>query len=416
MPSGRLDCAIPRRGGYARGRDESQRGHFWAIRVRGRQRHRESCDPQCHHRLRTGYYSPSDPAFSAFELSGALLGRPEGPHTLAYPKVLTSSSGRLDLLWADADAPFRPRTIVEWPGGPLTSLWHASYEPGRGWSAPQLLYTAKSLGWEQASVSVSAHAVISAVRTLDKDGRIEDLRIVLVRAAADGEWTARELPADISGFYPNVAERDHELFLAYVAAVQGAGHDENSVFLARSRDDARTWTTHLVARSGWHGAHTPVVALGVGHDIDLVWRQKASMDASKEVSSWGGLVLRHVGSHDDGATWSAPVDLGPPSTSNDLRVLADACGVLHVTAVVSDDSLTDSRFLYTTWRGAWSPFVDLFPAYDIVASEMIAADHGRPVLIFMARRRPELFDVPLRTYQSTLVDSVRERRDGHERE
>jgi hypothetical protein len=191
-----------------------------------------------------------------------------------------------------------------------------------------------------------------------------------------------DVPQVSGAAYASIAVDDASgaITVAYVRGLPGATFDRNSVFIVRSEDDGRSWSSpRLVSRSGRTPAFEVQARVGPGQELHLVWMQDTTGDLTAEL-------IRHVSSRDGGRTWSEPVDIRPPEGFRSLYTAIDACGTLHV---IYEDwhgggTAGDTDYLRFV-DGRWEAAQHLFPRSVSVSATIGVA--GDEVLIAALFRR-----------------------------
>ena len=304
----------------------------------------------------------NDTRLAAWELEGRSIGAPAGPRLFAFPQIAALGDSGLMLLWGEPDSvsgdfdPLNQRISQVWWARHAAVGWSRAAElfgeSARVWSYGQ--HTEPVLGRD----GVLHHAVPTphALRYLRWDR---------------GAWTVSKVPRIPGASYASVALTDggRTIVIAYVAAVEHATVDVNSVFVVRSADRGASWSAPvLVSRSG----DTPALEAQLSADpagvLHLVWMQDTTRDFTPEI-------LRHVSSRDNGRTWSAPKDTHPPQGFSILRTAMDSCGALHA---IYQHWFGDGRSGHTDYlrfaSGRWSDIQHLF----LSGVSVDATIHARP--------------------------------------
>jgi hypothetical protein len=214
--------------------------------------------------------------------------------------------------------------------------------------------------------------------------------IVCLRHTAKG-WNA--MPVGVRGaMYGGLAIVGRRLFLPYIAPDTSQRQDINSVFLRRSTDDGATWLdAQLVSRSGAHAAYDVRALASADGVLHLIWRQTLPE---------GGSVLRHVSSHDDGATFSMPDDVAPPEGFSGLHTALDGRDAVHVIYQDWRGGGESGHLDHIVWNGGWSTPDHLFPWLRSNSADLHVARDGGLLLAFLAQPADAPLASPLRSYYS----------------
>ena len=330
-----------------------------------------------------GEMAVTSPALIALEQGEGAIGQPPGTFSFSFPRIAIDQRGNLQALWGEPEM-----AQVKSGMGVLRhirSIWTASYDvKGRVWSAPTRLFESSlfSLTWSPRGETIRSdeHESLYLDVLLPLPDTKEDIvagrlasSLVRLRFDADG-WHTTKVTLPGRAVEASTARGNGYTYIAYIGPSTHGGH-ENSVHFARSADDGKTWASaHLI------GASTDVtpanfLTLLRGHDgaIHINWRQATSQGAN---------VLRHVTSHDDGTTWSAPHDLSPGARSGGEVYAVDLCGRVHVAfdAVGPDDV---PRITHSIWNGQWSSPSVPFPTLGSVDAGLARGHDGRILMTFV---------------------------------
>lgn len=323
--------------------------------------------------------------FSAWEVGGRALGRPSGRFMFVLPKGMVDARGVLHVLWAEPRGGPRAVSTFEWPPTHLSRVWAASYERRTGWSAPVQIYQGTPLNWALASIVDDQTTPERYPGVVVPTWGQESGQGIFYLRLRNGRWEGSESPISTQGSagYPALVRTGSRILLAYVSAAPDAPRDVNSVFLRRSDDDGRTWgPASLVSRSGAQAAHDLRAVRGNRGQVHLVWLRR--LDEPSKIGA-ARSVVRHVATHDGGATWSAPDDLGPAAARTGLRAAVDACGTVHVIYADRRMGADRVRLAHATWKGRWFDAAVVFPSLTAVDADLHASADRGLMLAFLAR-------------------------------
>lgn len=304
----------------------------------------------------------------ALRPDGELLGRPPGGHHwLAYPRGAFDGNGLFHLVWGDP----RPQDLgpAHWALLHVGSLWHATYQPGLGWSPSDKVYEHPSLAWSPAlgTLRAGADGVVRLVVPVRPDSLAQFRQ-------QQGTWQQSGLRAPGASYSDMLTSADGRVVLAYVGTGQGAPHAPpsagNSVFVTASTDGGATWRPPTQVQLSTEGRAVDLHLLGVpGGPMFLVWGQALSG------GGWAA-AIRIVQSTDGGVTWSPPRDLSAAYGS--FAAAITPIGDVHV--VWNASGTGDSHFrrlMHSCYRAQWSSpdtlFADtigrgLTPALSVMAT------------------------------------------------
>ena len=318
------------------------------------------------------------------------IGVPNGRHDYVAPKAFMRN-GALHLVWGDragvnSDAPAFRRASE-----PVAELWASRYSTAAGWSEPTMLISGARLRWRPSTsdgwFETRAAFGFAAPLTVGPGSGIA------VIANEDGVWRRTTAPVPNGAASASVASDGSTIYLAYLAAWDGAGTDVNSVFLIRSFDNGRSWTLpQLISRSGSHAAYQ-LRAVIVESRLHLLWTQEVA---------GGATALRITWSSDSGASWASLEDVAVSPQGYDLRVSADACGTIHVVFIDFADGVQRAQLQHVMWRGGWSKAGRLFRSLSAHNPALATIGDGRTVLVFLGEPRDAGTGAQLRTYAATL--------------
>lgn len=274
---------------------------------------------------------------------GRSLGRPAGAFWFLFPQAALDRAGRLHVVWGEPQgAPDaiegRHFAVVR-----ARTLWHAVYDGG--WSVPERIHRAPAMLWNRDSAELRA-GPDGVLRLVVPQGR------EVAELAFDGRhWTARAVPVRGAVYASVDADAGGRVT---VAAIASWDRESNRVVVVQWT--GRSWTAPK-AMPGGGQAHGVAVRAGPGGMLHLLSRQNVSGGVLPEV-------IRHVGSSDRGATWSAPSDLDVPDGFQDLRSAVDDCGALQ--AVYRTVEQGRSELHQARWLGGWSePRAPRLPAVSV---------------------------------------------------
>ena len=322
------------------------------------------------------------PELVALEQRKSTLGQPTGQFSFSFPRAGADRQGTLHVVWGEPDQASlgAPLNVVRH----IRSLWTASYSvQSRTWTVPKRVFESAlfSIVWsprgnamftdDQDALHVFALQPLPSKREDIAAGRLASSLVHLYRR--DDEWTARTatLPGRAVEAVATLSRR--RLHVAYVGPSTSRGSD-NAVHFVSSLDGGQTWDVGRVV--GPASEATPANFLTMlreaGGIIHLVWRQR---------SHSGALVLRHVESRDEGASWSAPHDLALGGRSGGEVYSLDRCGRLHVARdVVGTDGVP--HVAHAVWIGEWSSLVPLYPDLASVDAGLVTTADGRLFMTF----------------------------------
>jgi hypothetical protein len=315
---------------------------------------------------------------------GKSLGRPMGRFAFLFPRGSVDRFGRLRLMWAEpADEPLELIQARFWITQRPTSVWSATYDSSAGWSEPQRIEdSSRLLRWPIRGGA-------------DTFGTLDDNQAIVIPRIGSASWRDQELvrhELDIpaGAIYPSIVVRDQRVYIAYIAAAIGAAptrvterggrvrSDTNSVFFLMSKDGGTTWLApRLVSLSGDYPAHGVHVLVGEHGEIHMVWKQALPN---------GSLIIRHVISDDDGATWGEPSDYSPAGNFEGMRAALDRCGTVHVVYEDWAGDHADTRIVHVSWSAGWTRAVHPFAGLTGMTPDLRADAAGHLSLIFVGRR------------------------------
>ena len=309
--------------------------------------------------------SPSP--LTAVELGGRDIGRPSGEWTFSMPTAVVDTEERLHVLWGEPQKPTGVLISDEWPPRRLSAIWGASYAPASGWSVPKEIFTAEDIFWgpgtiQNRLVSGSTHRIdrttseeiVLPVATLAQEPR----HPLLLLRLQEEHWNIDSVTdgAVNAGVEPTFASDGTTQYLAFLAPDPTARVDANSVFVKRSSDGGRTWSSaRLISRSGNFPAYSLRAAAVSPGIVHLVWLQETGNDRQR---------LRHSVSRDGGLTWSLIDEDGRLIPRKDLNAVADDCGNLYVTYVDWSAGPDLLRLTLIQWRGKWLSAEPLFAGWS----------------------------------------------------
>lgn len=333
--------------------------------------------------------APSRPLIALTD-RGEDIGRPPGDFVFAEPRAFVDGRGTLHVVWAEPAE--RPVLRVDWPGMifDYASLWHATYTPRRGWTAPEQVHAGTRISWYHGMGDMVL-ARDGALHGITADDAVRGLYHLTF---SQGTWRPRRIPGiERRPAYASVAvSRDGRVYVPFVAAAgsvpsvrsdaadQGVRSDANSVFLVRSLDGGRTWLSpQLISRSGSRQASQIRVLVAPDGTVHLVWAQNLSGGLTPEV-------VRHAASRDGGETWSAPDDVDIPDRLGYLQAVLDPCGAVHMTheaLTYREETDTDeSRIWYARWNGGWTALEQPFGDLNSTEGTLTTTRDGSPRLVW----------------------------------
>lgn len=288
------------------------------------------------------------------EHGGAGWGRPttiaDAAGTVAAP-VLAVEEGRVHVFWFHEGAPSGLTRLV------------GRVRDGGGWTAPATLF--------RAPADSAPSAVLAAAAG---DGRVHvvhpDAAGRLVHAAGDGRGA---VPAGRGGLEARLAAGGGgTLALAtlepYVHPLMPPGSVSHNVAWVRMHRGGRWQEPVAIHPDPAQHAHAPQLAWDAEGVLHAVWLQ----------GEGGALFptrLLHATSA-DGRTWTAPVDVAPPSGKvlYSPRLAVDGEGVLHLTVARFQEGVTDPVHFHAVLRAAgWSRPAQIVPAAGRRESELETA-------------------------------------------
>jgi hypothetical protein len=204
-----------------------------------------------------------------------------------------------------------------------------------------------------------------------------------------GTWHRTEVATGAAGYSSVATGPDGRVYLAYIGPDTTHLSDANSVFLVRSPDGGRTWSSpRLISRSGRRQATEVRALVAPDGTLHLVWSQNLSGGLRAEVA-------RHVFSRDRGETWSAPDDLDAPDGFAQLRAVVDRCGSVHVVYTTLSTSPKNVweynrgverwELWYAYWHRRWQAPQSPFASLNSLDADLVAARGGPLYLLWSAR-------------------------------
>jgi hypothetical protein len=235
------------------------------------------------------------------KMRGRGVPRPPGASAMRMPRA-ASDGANVHVIWGEtADTTARADIFV-------TELWYARYGKNGQWSTPERVFSAQTIFW---------NSTVPALRLIDGEpmvavaagetGTSNLHKGVAVVRRVSGEWrtswisTYGPLPSDVIA----APSGGNHLTLAFVGAViglHGQPSQDNSVFVARSRDDGVSWTAPVaIERLGTTRGYGLLLLPRPNDTLHLAW----AVDAS--TSNQASRLTRFVSS-DGGATWTGRSD------------------------------------------------------------------------------------------------------------
>lgn len=334
---------------------------------------------------------------------GDVIVRPEGDFQYVLPKIVIDREGYLHMVWAEAEEG-QPTARKDWPPHwrNLTSLWHASYSEGEGWSIPeQILQHEPGIVWGAQFATLS----------VDQEGRpmlpvvLFPGNLVLLRLSES--WTFQETPEEHAYGYSRAAQlQDGTILITYLGsdATMPAG-GENSIMLVASTTDGESWLNPSpIRRSSTPAFQNPQVLAGTG-DTAHVFLTRTGL---------GGVLfdgIEHAYTTDLGSTWHHVGDIPGSSQRKDFHVATDQCGRPHVVfnswQANQDEAGVPSyqRVLYTFWSRTWQDPAILFQEENVQSPDLTSDAKGSLYLFWSSvegdddtrimRFRPRLAELPI---------------------
>jgi hypothetical protein len=329
--------------------------------------------------------APSAP-LTAWRIGGEGLGKPSGQFVFAFPKAVVGDDGHLHVVWAEPDDHDVRVPTLDWPPGPLTSLWSATYTERSGWSTPALVARGRELGWEDAQVLRSLRGEV----VITTPGQVAGMSVrgaVMLRLDGDAWRVVPVVTASPVVSYTTLAVDGERFYLAFVAPGRSSGGGPNSVFVQRSTDAGATWSESvLVSHSAVEPAYDLRALIGADRRVHLVWRQKTAQ---------GGSLLQHVASADGAITWGR-IDGLPVGAIASPHATFDGCGTLHVVFEGWSPDGEVGRLYHATWAGQWKAPTPLFVDRSVTSHDLQRGADGEPTIVFLtwstgaaSERRPE---------------------------
>jgi hypothetical protein len=325
-----------------------------------------------------------------WELGGRRVPPPPGKFTFAWPIVVPGSITGAHLLWLEPKEPTTRVLTFDWPAKPLTSIWVATFDVVRGWSAPREIARGIEIQHWSAGASSQSGApplVTAVVRRHDRPG----FELLLIRHVAS-EWQAVPLDVHANVTYGAAVARGDTLLVSYIAPYvdHTVTQDRNSVLAVRSQDGGRTWLPPvLVSRSGAHGAYDPKLLSTARGMLRMLWRQQTQSGDDR---------IALASSADAGATWVREDDFTPPPGFTTLRAIADACGGVEVIYEDWHGGGENGHLDYIRWNGRWARQPEhLFTKWTALDPALTRDAHGRLVLVFLGRPPASTADAALHT-------------------
>lgn len=217
------------------------------------------------------------------------------------------------------------------------------------------------------SDSVAAIAVV-------RDIAGQSPALSLLRYIAQG-WQVIPIPRTEGAGGSCTALRGSTVYVAYTAAVDGAGRDMNSVFLVASDDLGQSWSPpRLISQSGEFPAGPLRLLVSGDSDLHLVWEQ------------WTGgstFVVRHRQSR-DGVAWSQASDLKLSGSFGNPQIILDRRGRLHLIHEDYPNGGEQGGLMTAIHADRWSEPAPLFPGFRALDPFVTAMADGTLALAFLS--------------------------------
>ena len=278
-------------------------------------------------------------------LDGAIALPAAGEFSYRVPFAVAHNSGRISLLWSEADAQGNATNTLAWSVGTAATIWVAEYSEELGWSQPEQVFSGITW-WNRYVVGrLAVEGDAAAIAAPAPPTALEPSAGIVALVRRGGKWSAVRIPLENGAVSASPALVDRTLVIVFIAAVSDGTSDRNSLQVVRANlDDLRFEPQKLLVR----GRSEPVVAAtliaGGTSALNLVYLQAVPNGMHKLVHASLGpkdLVITRRTEHSIA---------GHPQN---LVGVADQCGGVHVVFENVDLQSGDGSLWYAYWRGEW---------------------------------------------------------------
>jgi hypothetical protein len=282
--------------------------------------------------------------------AGATLAQPGRFGQAIAPEAAIGRDGTLHVVWGQPSTHDSPRHLAGKSfRGPVraATLWYAERK-GRNWSAPRLLYRARSIDWGSPASSKLILDQRGLLHVAATGVSITGHWMLLHGARSAHGWRFTALQPPTPPIYADVAANANgETYLTFIGGRGGLFGMSPAVQLIRSRDGGASWTSPIAVSGTTEGPpHEPRLVIDDKNVLHIVWMERApnSLDA---VRVW------HAQLDNANGNWIHYASANLSGLVTRSQIAMDSCERIHL--VFEQQTRIGVQISHAVFRtGAWS--------------------------------------------------------------
>ena len=303
---------------------------------------------------------------------GTALPLPAGADRGQLFRIAVAEPDSIYLLWG-ASGPSADSARRR-PNASPTEVWFSSRIGDTGWTVPERLFTALTIGWDDAQVPEIVRDRAGAFHLAFAGERAwGHATLVLVTMRRGVASVATTELRGVAG-YVTAAPAPDGMLVAFVAPDFVKERNANSVFVIGADDTGFLHPARLVMSSPGEEQAVALRAIATANAVHLVWIELRGQDADP--------LLRHTVSRDGGTRWSPWTDAAYTGTPHITAMPDGRDGVNVLYTIWTRSGPSHSEVM--CWDGGWEGPVRLGAGLRLLDPHPVVGRATRPSLVATA--------------------------------